>query len=688
MGTLTLKTRLLLGGLLAVIIPIILVGIISVNQSADKLFKIAAQTVITTSESMARTIDMYMEEQLVVAKTISYSNGIIAASERVFKAGSNQGTSEIANAQKELNKIKSDAKDRLSSIVLVNKNDGLVFASSDDGKYNGLDLSSRDYLKTAFDGTPFVGAVVRSKATGNLVCTVAYPIYSSDGAEVTGAVVTVLWLDHLTDIIGEINVGETGYVYLTDSEGTYIVHPEKSRVLTMSLSDIDKNLKLAVTASVSASADTMEYLSKGRKRFCAFSTVPITGWKVLAIFPMEELLAPGRSLAFLILTVGLAALILASLFFYFFAGSISRAVSKTAQVARSLSVGDTEIEIGKTRNDEIGEMLGAVKETADAMKAMAEAADKGASGDLTVEVMPRSERDVLGKAFSSMMERTRKQISDIQEAANVISSSTSEIMASVSQVSSGTAETSTSMSETTTTVEELKQTAQLSSKKASRVSDLGRQTAETSQDGITAIDESIDGMNRVREQMNGIADTVVHLSEQSRSIGEITATVTDITEQINLLAVNASIEAAKAGEQGRGFSVVAQEMKSLADQAKHATVQIRNILSDIQRAISSSVMSTEQGNKAVEEGLTLINKSGDAIRTLAGNVEEAANASIQIMASSQQQQVGVEQVAIAMENIQKASAQTAASMKQTENAVHDLHELGMRLKAMVEQYKV
>jgi methyl-accepting chemotaxis protein len=110
-------------------------------------------------------------------------------------------------------------------------------------------------------------------------------------------------------------------------------------------------------------------------------------------------------------------------------------------------------------------------------------------------------------------------------------------------------------------------------------------------------------MKHIHDQMESVAASILHLSEQSQAIGEIIATVTDLAERSNLLAVNAAIEAAKADEQGKGFAVVAQEVKSLAEQSKQATAQVRTILNDIQTAMSAAVMATEQGSKAVDAGV-------------------------------------------------------------------------------------
>ncbi len=279
---------------------------------------------------------------------------------------------------------------------------------------------------------------------------------------------------------------------------------------------------------------------------------------------------------------------------------------------------------------------------------------------------------------------TRSITRQLREAITQISSSSAEILATTTQVASGAAETATAISETTTTVEEVKQTAQLSSQKAKHVSDSSQKATQVAQTGRKSVESSVEGMKRIQTQMESIADSIVKLSEQSQAIGEIMATVNDLAEQSNLLAVNAAIEAAKAGEQGKGFAVVAQEIKTLAEQSKQATAQVRNILSDIQKATSAAVMATEQGSKAVEAGVKQSAEAGEAIRVLTETITEAAQAATQIAASSQQQLVGTDQVALAMENIKQASTQNVAGTKQAETAAQSLNELGQRLRSMIE----
>jgi PAS domain S-box-containing protein len=277
---------------------------------------------------------------------------------------------------------------------------------------------------------------------------------------------------------------------------------------------------------------------------------------------------------------------------------------------------------------------------------------------------------------------------ETQETVNVLSLSTAEITAATTQVASGSAQAASALSETTATIEEVKQAAQLSTEKARHVSESAQKTAQISQSGRKSVEESVEVMHRIQEQMESIAESIVRLSEQGQTIGEIIATVGDLAEQSNLLAVNAAIEAARAGDQGRGFAVVAQEVKSLAEQSKQATAQVRTILGDIQKATSAAVMATEQGSKAVEAGVKQSNEAGESIRSLAESISESAQAVTQIAASSQQQLIGMDQVALAMENIKQTSSRSVDSTRQAETAAQNLHELGQKLKQLVEQYRV
>lgn len=325
------------------------------------------------------------------------------------------------------------------------------------------------------------------------------------------------------------------------------------------------------------------------------------------------------------------------------------------------------------------------------LNSLSAAANRIATGDLTVDLPVVGRRDETGalvQSLATMVGSLREIMKQVREGIGVLGTSAGEITAATSQVAAGSAESATAVSQTTATVEEVKQTAHISAQKAKHVSDASQRSAQTSLDGKSAMNESIDAMHRIQKQMGLVAESIVKLSEQSEAIGEILSTVNEFAEQSNLLAVNAAIEAAKAGDQGRGFAVVAQEIKSLSEQSKQATAQVRTILGDIQKATSGAVLATEQGSNAVDTGVKLYGEVGNSIRTMAESIVESSQAASQIASSAQQQLIGMDQVAMAMQNINQASAQNLQSTRRAEAAARDLQDLGRTLTQLVAQFRI
>jgi methyl-accepting chemotaxis protein len=294
----------------------------------------------------------------------------------------------------------------------------------------------------------------------------------------------------------------------------------------------------------------------------------------------------------------------------------------------------------------------------------------------------------LGQAFVNMSQYLRELVQELDESISVVASASEEIIAVTTQVAASTQETATAISEIATTVEEVKQTAVLAGNKSQSVSESTERTRQVAQSGRQSVEETLRGMGLIREQMQAVAESIMRLGEQSQTIGEIVASVNDLAEQSNLLGVNASIEAVKAGEAGKGFSVVAQEVKTLADQSKQATAQVRGILGDIQKAMTKAVILAEEGSKSVEGGYQRAQVSGEAIRTLGSSVEESSEIALQIAATSQQQMIGMDQIGSAMENIRQASQDNVAGARQVDMAARNLHQLGLKLKGLAARFKL
>jgi methyl-accepting chemotaxis protein len=314
-----------------------------------------------------------------------------------------------------------------------------------------------------------------------------------------------------------------------------------------------------------------------------------------------------------------------------------------------------------------------------------------AQGDLTGEKLQSTASDEVGQladVFNTMLDSLKtlsRQIHSVTENVNVAAT---EISASTKQQASSTKEQAATVQEITSTMAEITQSGGQIVDKAKAVATSAEATSAASKAGVQAVQATTRTMSAIREQVEEVAENIVAVSEKTQAVGDIIATVNDIAEQSNLLALNAAIEAAAAGSEGSRFSVVASEMKNLADQAKECTVQVRTILSEIQKGINSSVMLTEEAVKRVETGKQQAEVSESTIREMTETTETSVQAFQQIIGAANQQQIGFEQVTQGMQDIRQAAEQTAAGTEQLEQAVSNLASLSQQLKAAVGTYRI
>jgi methyl-accepting chemotaxis protein len=316
--------------------------------------------------------------------------------------------------------------------------------------------------------------------------------------------------------------------------------------------------------------------------------------------------------------------------------------------------------------------------------------DRVGRGDLTGQTAAASNDEIgkLGVAMNQMVEGLKDLARQSREATENLNAATAEIRASTQEQAASVEEQLAAVQETAATVDEITHSGAQIGKRAQEVIASAQATAQTSSDGLRAVDETAKAMDAIRDQAEAVAENIVALSEKTQAIGDIIATVNDLSERSHLLALNAAIEAAAAGENGRSFAVVASEMKMLADQAKSATGQVRGILGDIQRGINASVMLTEEAVKRVAAGKERTDTTQRTITEITGRVQESVQTFQQIVASTNQQQLGIEQVMGALTNIRQASQQTAAGTRQLDEAAANLASLSQQLLAIAERYRV
>ncbi len=294
----------------------------------------------------------------------------------------------------------------------------------------------------------------------------------------------------------------------------------------------------------------------------------------------------------------------------------------------------------------------------------------------------------MGDAVNRMLDRLQDVVTEIHGALQRVDADTSEILTATMRQIEMANEQDSVVTETTATVNEVRATVTETAERAQSVAETAQVSVDISRTGMDSVQQTISGMDVIRRRVEDIADNILVLSEHTQQIGEIIAAVNNLADQSRMLALNASVEAARAGEEGKGFAVVALEVRNLADQNREATVQVREILGEIQRATNAAVMVTEEGSKGVDQGQSLVNSAGNAIRDLTHAIEEAALAALQIAASTRQQTIGMDQLTQAMRTIKRATTETLSTTLQVKGSVQNLQEVTNRINAILAGLKL
>lgn len=323
------------------------------------------------------------------------------------------------------------------------------------------------------------------------------------------------------------------------------------------------------------------------------------------------------------------------------------------------------------------------------VKGYSEFISKVAKGDLRqrIDVGGSNELTVIGSNLNAMVESLMNITNQMGAANNTLLVALAQIQSTVNAQAAGASQQAAAVSEITVTLEEVRSTSAQNLAKTKQLGEVAERVRREGVQGQQILEQAIAGMGVIRERVENIAHTILALSEQTQQIGEITDVVSSIAQQSKMLALNASIEAAKAGEAGKGFAVVAAEVKELAIQSQQSTAQVQKILQDIRHATDRAVMATEEGNRRVDAGVVLVEKSGEMMKQLSEVIDETVRASRQIVAAVQQEVIGIDQVSNAMNEINKVTSQFVSSTQQTQDAALNMDEVAERLKACVSIYK-
>ena len=281
---------------------------------------------------------------------------------------------------------------------------------------------------------------------------------------------------------------------------------------------------------------------------------------------------------------------------------------------------------------------------------------------------------------------TRSLSEQIGSAVGQVRSSSTELQAAANQQASGAKEQATAMAEISTTISELLATSRQIAESAQRVAHNAEETANAARTGHGTVDMTHESISGIRRQVEQIVSHMLELGKKSQEIGAVLDIVSELAEQTNILAINATIEAAGAGESGKRFAVVAEEIRNLADRVGGSTKEVRALIEDVRSAVNTTVMATETGSKAVDAGSRQFGDLASAFKQIANLVSTTTEAAREIELSTKQQSTAVEQVNVAVANVTQASLETETSAGQTLQTVSQMATLSKDLLRIIKPH--
>jgi len=482
-----------------------------------------------------------------------------------------------------------------------------------------------------------------------------YKPLKGEAGEVIGALYVGVPQESVTSLrraIMDIKVGDTGYVYVLDSKGNYVISKDGKRDGENILGAKDANGREFIKEIVDPESQArktgwIEYpwQNEGEKaarvKIVRLAYFEPWNWVIGAGSYVDEFQKPVAAVTRSILKSSAAALAVAAVVGLWIAFGVAKPIRRVAERLEAISGGGADLtqELEVLSVDETGRLAAAfnrfVAGLAQMVRDIREATDQVSHGAQTTASSAEAAAcgvQEIATTAGSVAEGAAQQRASLTEASRLVGeqdSALSSLAGSASALVQQVREASLSL-------QQMSQAVQSAADQAQSVAQAAERAHEAAQRGGTMVRSSLQGMERTGASAEESMRRIEHLAEKSRAIGDIVDVIDDVSEQTNLLALNAAIEAARAGEHGKGFAVVADEVRKLAERATHSADEIRSLIREVQNGVAEAVECQRAGTREVAEGLALASQAGEAIDEIVGSVADAAEAVQQISAATEQ----------------------------------------------------
>ncbi|MFK5951431.1 MAG: methyl-accepting chemotaxis protein [Desulfobacterium sp.] len=429
----SLKFKLISGGLLAVVIPLLVVGLFSINKSSEAFIAIAKGQVSQVSQNLAVMTDMFLEQEVKLASEIAIEPLMVDAATKIMEEGLDNAGNELTALDRFFVTIFQQIGSGYD-LLFVTDLKGTIFSDSTGGTYRTkkLSVADRDYFKSAINGSVSIGMPILSKVSGKPVIVVAVPV-KNDSGEIAAIFGAAVKLDGLSDKITQVKIGKTGYPFMMDKAGNMLAHPDKKLILNLNLTEA-KGMESITRQMLAQKSGVEEYTFKGVDKIAGFAPVKMTGWGVAVTQNQGEFLAPVYAIRNMVLIAGGIFLLLTLVAVLFFSRSITLPINR---IIHGLGEGSTQVAAASTQvssssqslAEGASEQAASIEETSASMEEMSSMTKKTAENAKHADTLTRETNLVVNEANASMglLTDSMKDISKASEETSKIIKTIDEI---------------------------------------------------------------------------------------------------------------------------------------------------------------------------------------------------------------------------------------------------------------------